>query len=417
MRKLYLQIYLSFVAVFLLFLVLSSAVFFVLRNELIDRERLAGAAAMANTVLPAPDRPPAELRQKVQELARTFDARITVRGAGGELLANTGRPLPAPPPEVKSTELFRVPKVGPALALHLPDGRWVLVSHRAPNRADAWLIGIGLLALAIALGAYPVTRRITGRLERLQRQVVALGAGDLSARVPVEGSDEVAALAVSFNRSAGQVECLVSAHRALLAGVSHELRTPLARLRMALALMEQAPRPDLKQQVERNIAELDELIGELLLASRLDAIQQLERTEDVDLLALLAEEGARSGAEVAGDPVTLRGDPRLLRRLIRNLLENARRHAPGAAAEASVHAAPGGGAVLRVADRGPGVPEAERERVFEAFYRAAPADRADGGTGLGLALVRQIARRHGGDARCLARDGGGAVFEVELRGA
>jgi signal transduction histidine kinase len=416
-RKLYLQIYLSFVAVFLVFAVVASALFFVLRNEFIDRERLASAAAAAGTMLPAPDRPARELRSAVDQLAKVFDARVTVRDVDGDLLANAGRPLPPPPPEVKGSEIFHVPRIGPAMALHLPDGRWVVIGPRGGSRAEALLIGLGVLALAIAVGAYPITRRITRRLERLQSQVDALGAGNLGARVPVEGSDEVADLAASFNRAAGKIEHLVGAHRTLLASVSHELRTPLARLRMALALMERAPRPELKEQMERNIGELDELIGELLLASRLDAVDSLERTEDVDLLALLAEEGARSGAEVAGEPISVRGDPRLLRRLIRNLLENARRHAPGAAAEAEVHAAPAGGAVLRVADRGPGVPEGERERVFEAFYRAASAERGDGGSGLGLALVRQIARRHGGDARCLPREGGGAVFEVELPGA
>ncbi|HEX6829576.1 MAG TPA: ATP-binding protein, partial [Burkholderiales bacterium] len=269
---------------------------------------------------------------------------------------------------------------------------------------------------AIGIGAYPISRRITRRVERLQSQVEALGAGNLSARVEVEGSDEVAELAASFNRSAEKIERLVGAHRALLASVSHELRTPLSRLRIAIALLEKEYRSDLKAQVERNIAELDELIGELLLASRLDTIAGPDGTEDVDLLALVAEEGARSGADIFGDPVTIRGDPRLLRRLTRNLLENARRHAPDAPAEVRVRARPEGGAWLRVADRGPGVPESERERIFEAFYRLPASERQESGSGLGLALVRRIARRHGGEVRCLPRDGGGSVFEVELPG-
>jgi signal transduction histidine kinase len=102
----------------------------------------------------------------------------------------------------------------------------------------------------------------------------------------------------------------------------------------------------------------------------------------------------------------------MLRRLVRNLLENARRHAGASAVEASVQAAAGGGARLRVADRGPGVAEPDRERIFEPFYR--PAGMGEGGAGLGLALVRQIARHHGGDARYRPREGGGSCFEVDL---
>jgi signal transduction histidine kinase len=161
---------------------------------------------------------------------------------------------------------------------------------------------------------------------------------------------------------------------------------------------------------------LDALIGELLLASRLDALEHLERTEDVDLLALLAEEGARTGAEVSGESVCIQGDTRMLRRLMRNLLENAQRYAAGSSIEASVVSLTPAGARLCVADRGPGVPEPERERIFEPFYRPTGLrERGDGGVGLGLALVRQIARHHGGDVRCVPRAGAGTCFEVDLR--
>jgi signal transduction histidine kinase len=244
--------------------------------------------------------------------------------------------------------------------------------------------------------------------------VEALGAGDLGARVQVEGRDEVAALAASFNRSAERIAGLVNAHKTLLANASHELRSPLARIRMAVEMLKADARPALRAELERDIAELDALVDEILLASRLDAAPAPEAREDVDVLALAAEECARVDAALEGETVTVRGDRRLLRRMIRNLLENARRYGAGSAIDVAVRKTAAGGAELRVCDRGPGVPADERERIFEPFYRPAGARERAGGVGLGLALVRQIARRHGGEARCRAREGGGSCFEVLL---
>jgi signal transduction histidine kinase len=300
-------------------------------------------------------------------------------------------------------------------ALLLPDGRWVLARWHRHHHALGLLGALLLLASAIAVGAYPVVRRITGRLERLQARVDALGAGQLQARVQVEGCDEVADLARSFNRAAERIERLVNAQKTVLAGASHELRSPLTRMRMAVELLPGTDRPELRALLSKDIEELDALIGELLLASRLDVLDQLGSTEEVDLLALLAEEAARTGADVSGSTAVIRGDPRMLRRLMRNLLENARRYADGAPVEASVHPVAQGAARLVVADRGPGVAEGERERIFEPFYRPSGAKESDGGVGLGLSLVRQIARRHGGDVRYVPRDGGGSQFEVDLR--
>src|SRR5262249_61057550 len=109
---------------------------------------------------------------------------------------------------------------------------------------------VALLALAVGVGAYPVVRRLTARLERLQAGVESLGAGDLSARVKVEGHDEVARLAESFNRAADRIEELVGAHKALLANASHELRTPLTRIRMAVELMKESADPKRKRDLE-----------------------------------------------------------------------------------------------------------------------------------------------------------------------
>jgi signal transduction histidine kinase len=122
------------------------------------------------------------------------------------------------------------------------------------------------------------------------------------------------------------------------------------------------------------------------------------------------------GLPAGGGPVVVDGDPRLLRRLARNLLENARRHGAGAEVEGVLRAGADGPS-FEVLDRGPGVPEAERERIFEPFHRLAGHGESAGGVGLGLALVRQIARRHGAEVECLPREGGGSRFRVRFGAA
>jgi signal transduction histidine kinase len=157
---------------------------------------------------------------------------------------------------------------------------------------------------------------------------------------------------------------------------------------------------------------LDWLVDEILLASRLDAVTEPAATEELDLLAMAAEECARyDDAHLEGAPLIVRGDPRLLRRALRNLLENARRH--GAPPTQVRIARDAGAATITVWDSGPGVPTSEFENVFQRFYRPKLADYR-GGTGLGLALVRQIARHHGGDARCKDMGDGRSCFVVTL---
>ena len=186
-------------------------------------------------------------------------------------------------------------------------------------------------------------------------------------------------------------------------------------MKLAVALLDDAPpaqRERLKREIHTNVAELDALVEEVLLASRLDAAGQLDRDEPVELLGLAAEEAARLDASADGAPLTVTGDERLLRRALRNLLENARRYGGGAIeVEVQRHA---DRALLRVCDRGPGVPEAMRERIFEPFFRMPGHAEQAGGVGLGLSLVRQIAVRHGGSVRCDARVGGGSCFVVSL---
>ena len=308
----------------------------------------------------------------------------------------------------------------------------------APPVGNPLFFGFGfsgmlvLVGLAVALGAYPVMRRLTLRLEALQRGVERWGEGDLSARVSVEGNDEVAFLARRFNHAAERIETLMDSHKSLLANASHELRSPLARIRMGLELMDVDNSSPQRIEISRSITELDQLIDEILLASRLDARQaDAEPFESLDLTGLAAEECSRVNAELqaelsggdatlgldaTGHSLTVQGSPRLLRRLLRNLLENARRYGNGDISVELGQALIRGRqmAVIKVNDRGPGVPAAQRERIFEPFYRLPGASEREGGVGLGLALVRSIALRHSGTVRCDARPGGGASFIVEL---
>lgn len=299
-------------------------------------------------------------------------------------------------------------------------------SWNRPPFGFGWMLG--LVALAVALGTYPIVRRLTQRLEGLQRGVERWGSGDLSARVTVHGTDEVAFLAERFNHAAERIETLMEtqksllvSHKSLLANASHELRSPLARIRMGLELMDSGTNSAQRAEVSRSINELDQLIDEILLASRLDARQaDAEPFEMLDLTGLAAEECARMQAELGTAMQThslmLQGSARLLRRLIRNLLENARRYGTGEVSLELTQTGTGAQrrAVIRVNDRGPGVPVGQRERIFEPFYRLPGASEREGGVGLGLALVKSITERHRGTVRCEDRPGGGASFVVEL---
>jgi two-component system, OmpR family, sensor kinase len=326
---------------------------------------------------------------------------------------------------------MRVPGAGLEFDVTLNDGRAISLrvaprerptgtSGFAPWRTPfglGWMVA--LVGVAVALAVYPIVRRLTKRLEALQRGVQRWGEGDLSARVSEDGQDEVADLSNGFNAAAARVEQLIRSHKSLLANASHELRSPLTRIRMSLELMGDQPSPKAREEISRSIAELDQLIDEILLASRLDAKEaDMGTVETVDLTGLAAEECARVDADLDvaatanSAALTVRGVPRLLRRAIRNLLENAGRYGAG---EITLQLdARGGEARIRVNDRGPGVPADLRERIFEPFYRLPGASERNGGVGLGLALVKSIAERHGGSVRCEDRPGGGASFVIAL---
>jgi signal transduction histidine kinase len=397
-RRLYLQIYLTIIASLVLVVVLSAILWNVFNRAGLNRDALDIAGRLAYLSLPAEGAPLAEQRRAVGRLAHELEVDITLFDRDRAPIVSSGRPGPAPREHWSHEGWHRIHGT-PAWGYRLPDGRWMVIDpgRRGLRRPLLNLaLFLGSVALGVGLGAYPFVRRLTRRLERLQAGVEQIGRGDLSARVEVKGRDEVAALAASFNEAAEKVETLLGAHRMLLANASHELRTPLSRIRLGLEMLKDGGDPERRAALERDIAELDSLIEEILLMSRLDAGSDADLTRQVDLVALAAEECARyDGCRLSGTAPLIRGDPRLLRRLIRNLLENARIHGTPPVEVVITHAKDK--VALRVSDGGGGIAEADRERVFRPFYRA-PGRQNVKGHGLGLPLVRQIAEAHGGTA-------------------
>jgi two-component system, OmpR family, sensor histidine kinase RstB len=408
MRRLYLQIYFTIVASLFLVVVTAGVVWHFSAGVLPFEQPLEVAGEFIAELVPPANAPGAVQQQAIDRLARRLGADLALFGQTNNPLAAAGRPLPVPNRN-RAGGWLHTP-AGPAVSIRLPDGRWLVARLPFSQRPSAAMLAafLGSIALAVALGAGPVVRRLTGRIERLQRGVELLGAGDLRARVKVEGRDEVAQLAQSFNRAAARIENLVDAHKMLLANTSHELRTPLTRIRLGLELVEAEPAR--KAELASDIAELDQLVDEILLVSRLDAADGRDLNEEVDLAALAAEECARyEDCCVQGQSVMVRGDPTLLRRMIRNLVDNAKLHGRPPIAVAIERR--GAQAVLDVSDRGQVIAADARERLFSPFYRV-PGRSGPRDTGLGLALVRQIARRHGGEAAY--RPERGSCFTVTL---
>lgn len=397
MTRLSRQIYLTVIVCLLLVVLVAGSVWRFGVGKPIAGQALEFVGELAAASLPAPDAPPEAQRAGLLKLGEHLSSEISLFDRDRSLIASVGDPAP-PPSERGRGGSWDAGDKGPVIHTRLPDGRWLGVRLKRPERHPALglVLVLSMVALIVALGAYPVVRWLTRRLEKLQTAVETLGTGDTGARVEVQGKDEVAQLAASFNRSAEQIEKLLASHRQLLAYTSHELRTPLARVRLGIEFLKTNRDPKGMAALEQDVSELDDLIEEILIAARLDAQDGLEAREDVDLLALAAEECARySECELSGSSVLLDGDERLLRRLIRNLLENAQRHGkPPVSVEVTEQ---GGIAHLKVHDNGEGIPAEMREAVFEPFYRK-PGPESKAGFGLGLALVRRIAQLHGGDA-------------------
>jgi len=456
MKALYLRIYLTLVVLLLAFAFGSGWLFQRhfeqerVRSEATATERLIAMAMLIHRSLPGTAAPRDEQARALLAWSQRLRIPLAMDDPQGIRIASSDSYLRR-----------ELEQIGSTFAVRLEDERtlWMMrggpltrvgrAAHEAgfarlpldlrpgthPEMDSAWLPGLlpgwqsgltlivllVLLFLGVAIGAFPVVRRLTRRLETLQRGVEQFGAGQLALRVDDQGKDEVARLARSFNRTADQVETLLRSHQSLLANASHELRSPLTRLKMALSLSESATPAQhelLRREIHTNIAELDALVEEVLLASRLDAAGQVSAEHDqvLDLLGLAAEEAARTGAQVEAQgttPLRVLGDERLLRRALRNLLENARRYG-GAEVLVQLAMLADRRITLQVCDRGPGVPEDMRECIFEPFFRLPGHAELAGGVGLGLSLVKQIAQRHQGSVRCVPRSGGGSCFVLDL---
>ena len=322
MKTLYLRIYLTVVSVLLVFALIAG---WIAQNKLEHEhakmqaqtaERATAWATLIENSLPGANADPDSQRAALLSWSDRLHVPMALDAVDGHRIATSPLMAGHESPNDPEGRLMRLP---------LSDGRmlWVWRPSHGPHPEPPtehgwsllipppWLMGEGLVATlvilfaAIAAGAWPVVRRLTLRLEKLKRGVEQFGAGQLGTRIVIDGKDEVALVAQSFNAAAARIEELIRANKSLLANASHELRSPLARLKMALSMLPDADAAHLdglQEEIHRDIAELDSLVEEVLLASRLEAGSSMGDTFAVELLALGAEEAAR--AEASFEPET-----------------------------------------------------------------------------------------------------------------
>ena len=282
----------------------------------------------------------------------------------------------------------------------------------APWEAGAVFLAGALLILAASLF---LARRTATRLRLLARSAAEVGQGRLPERLPETGAEELKQLTTAFNRMADEVQALLENRTVLLSGISHDLRTPITRLQLALAMLDDAD-PALVGRMEGDLREMTRLIAQML-----DFARSLkgEGETDVDLGQALDELVASCSHPErvrlrAGMACPTRLAVAALNRVVGNLVENALRYGEGGPVEVELDCAPSR-ARVRVLDRGPGIPAAEREKVFQPFYRLESSRSRDtGGSGLGLAIVRQLADAQGWQVALGDRDGGGLAVEVTI---
>jgi two-component system, OmpR family, sensor kinase len=431
--RLHSRVYLHSVAVLLVVGAATSLVFAVVNRGGAFREMGERMAQHAAGLAAERLADPAALARRVDRLHADLDLDVTVRDLDGRVLARAGAEEGPPPADVvAAARTGRVTTRARPVPFALAPVRdptsdaivgTVQVSarrHLGPASLGRPLLFVAVVLIVVAVASRPLSRRLSRPLERLTEAARRLGGGDLGARAPAAGGarwwrrrhtppDEIAELTRAFNEMAERVERLVRGQKELLANVSHELRSPLARLRLALALLPRDGATEARlADAERDLAELDGLIDDVLATARLEATGLPTRLAEVDVGVLLAglAERARHDPATAGQAVrvsegprlTLVADEALLRRALWNLVENAAKY--GAPPIMLAAARDGDRVTLSVADEGPGIAPHARERVLDPFYRLdtarTPGGAAPAGVGLGLTFARRVAEVHGG---------------------
>jgi len=367
---------------------------------------------------------PERRRELLSELAEREGIQVYPAEPGERIVPPGDRPLVRLVSEMVRRELGqdtrialeRDGKTGFWVSFHIDDDEyWVRVPGERIERQIAlrWL-GWGALALALSLlAAYVLVSRISRPLRALSSAAGAIGKGKSPDPVPEAGPDEIRALSRAFNQMSRDLARLDADRALILAGVSHDLRTPLSRLRLGLEMS--GADAQLKDGMTADIEEIDRIISQFLDFARTDGGESMQQADLVAIASEVTGNYHRRGMSVATD---FSAPPRLplqtlsMRRVVSNLIDNALRYGEK---EVSVTVRTEDGAVvLEVADRGPGIPASEVERLKQPFTRREVARSDKGGAGLGLAIVERVVRAHRGAFELLAREGGGLIARIRL---
>ncbi|HUY02411.1 MAG TPA: ATP-binding protein [Rhodocyclaceae bacterium] len=304
------------------------------------------------------------------------------------------------------------------VSFHIDDDEyWVaLPSQRLERRIPWQWLGWGAAALSLSLaGAYLIMFRVTRPLKALSSAAAEIGRGRIPAPVEESGPGEIATLAHAFNQMTADLARLDSDRALILAGISHDLRTPLARLRMGIEMS--GSETAIREGMVTDVEEMDKTIDQFLDFARESSGEALQETDLKALLADLAAQYQRRGVLINNElaavrPLALR--PQALRRAVANLIDNALYYAGNREGLALSLRSEKNEIRIDVADRGPGIPAKDTERLKLPFTRLDAARGNASGAGLGLAIVERIARGHGGRLELLARPGGGLIARIAI---